>query len=282
MTVYPLILRVGPLMITGYGIMMMVAFLMAGWVMQNELQRRGLKEDYAADIVVAAVIGGIIGGKLWYAALYRDWGALFSRGGLVWYGGFLGGVLAVTLNGWRRRVPTRFTMDLVAPALALGYALGRVGCFLVQDDYGVPTSLPWGMKFPQGTPASTAQNLVRDFGVTLPPGTQPTDVLAVHPTQLYEVALMLLAFWLIWRLRRHQHAAGWLFGLYLLLAGIERFLVEFLRAKDDRLLGPLTLAQGVSVAIALFGAALLARWWQPDASASPVDVAALRPDPKPQ
>jgi phosphatidylglycerol:prolipoprotein diacylglycerol transferase len=263
-------------MITGYGIMMMVAFLMAGWVMQRELQRRGLKEDYAADVVVAAVIGGIVGGKIWYAALYRDWSTLFSRGGLVWYGGFLGGVLAVILNGTRRRVPIRFTMELVAPALAVGYALGRVGCFLVQDDYGVPTSLPWGMRFPQGTPPSTVQNLMRDFGVTVPSGLQPTDVLAVHPTQLYEVALMLLAFWLIWRLRQHQHAAGWLFGLYLLLGGIERFLVEFLRAKDDRLLGPLTLAQGVSLAIALVGVAMLARWARPD-SLPTATPEALRP-----
>jgi phosphatidylglycerol:prolipoprotein diacylglycerol transferase len=268
-------------MITGYGIMMMVAFLMAGWVMQRELARRGLKEDYAADVVVAAVIGGIVGGKIWYAALYHDWGTLLSRGGLVWYGGFLGGVLAVILNGARRRVPLRFTMELVAPALAVGYALGRVGCFLVQDDYGIPTSLPWGLRFPQGTPPSTVQNLIRDFGVKVPPGLQPTDVLAVHPTQLYEVALMLLAFWLIWRLRRHQHAAGWLFGLYLLLGGTERFLVEFLRAKDDRLLGPFTLAQGVSLAIALVGAVMLARWAR-DGSASPADVAALRPDLKAQ
>src|SRR3972149_3678070 len=213
MTGYPLIIRVG-------GLMMMVAFLMAGWVMQRELVRRGLREDYAADIVVAAVIGGIIGGKVWYAVLYRDWGTLLSRGGLVWYGGFLGGVLAVILNGWRRRVPMRFTMELVAPALAVGYALGRVGCFLVQDDYGVPTSLPWGMKFPQGWPPSTAQNLMRDFSVTLPPGTQSTDVLAVHPTQLYEVALMLLAFWWIWRWRTHQRAAGGLLWLVLPVAGV--------------------------------------------------------------
>jgi len=281
MTVYPLVLRLGPIMITGYGIMMMVAFLMAGWVMQRELRRRGLREEYAADIVVAAVIGGIVGGKLWYAVLYRDPSTLFSRGGLVWYGGFLGGFLAVLLNGWRRKVPLRFTMELTAPALALGYAVGRVGCFLVQDDYGVPTSLPWGMRFPQGTPASTAQNLIRDFGVTLPPGTQPTDVLAVHPTQLYEVALMLLAFWLIWRLRTHQRAAGWLFGPYLLLAGIERFLVEFLRAKDDRFLGPLTIAQGMSLAIALVGVAMLTRWSRPDAFRLPAEAAVLQPGAQP-
>lgn len=279
MTVYPLVLHLGPLTITGYGIMMMVAFLVAGWVMQRELKRRRLKEEYAADVVVAAVIGGIVGGKLWYAALYRDPSTLFSRGGLVWYGGFLGGVLAVMLNGWRRKVPLRFTMELVAPALAVGYALGRVGCFLVQDDYGVPTSLPWGMRFPQGTPPSTAQNLASDFGATLPAGVQPTDVLAVHPTQLYEVALMLVAFAVIWRLRTRDHGAGWLFGLYLFLAGIERFLVEFLRAKDDRFLGPLTIAQGMSLAIALVGMVMLKRWSQPAALVLGPDATVLQPAP---
>jgi phosphatidylglycerol:prolipoprotein diacylglycerol transferase len=269
MTLYPLIIHLGPLTITGYGIMLMVAFLMAGWVMQIELQRRKLREDYATDIVVAAVIGGIVGAKVWYAALYHDWAALFSRGGLVWYGGFLGGCLAVIVNGWRRRVPMRFTMELVAPALAVGYALGRVGCFLVQDDYGVPTSLPWGMKFPQGTPPTTGQYLLREFGVHLPAGAAPSDLLAVHPTELYEVALMLLAFWLIWRLRRHAHAAGWLFGVYLVLGGIERFVIEFLRAKDDRVLGPFTLAQATSVLMVLVGALLLSRWSRKDAFTLP-------------
>src|ERR1051326_1718706 len=135
MTVYPLVFKFWHLTIPGYGLMMMAAFLLAGWAMQRELRRRGLGEEYAADIVVAAVIGGIIGAKVWYAVLTRDASALLSRGGMVWYGGFLGGVSAVAINGWRRRVPTRFTMELVAPALALGYAIGRVGCFLVEDDY---------------------------------------------------------------------------------------------------------------------------------------------------
>ncbi len=256
-------------MVTGYGIMMMVAFLMAGWVMQRELRRQNLRDEFAADIVVAAVIGGIIGAKLWYAALYGELSALFSRGGLVWYGGFLGGVAAVVLTSLRRRVPLRFTMDLTAPALAVGYALGRVGCFLVQDDYGVPTSLPWGMKFPQGWPPSTAQNLAREFGVPVPPGTDPTTVLAVHPTQLYEVALMLAAFWFIWRLRAHTHGKGWLFGVYLVLAGLERFLVEFLRAKDDRLLRGFTLAQATSLVLVLLGLLCLRLWRRAEAVALP-------------
>jgi phosphatidylglycerol:prolipoprotein diacylglycerol transferase len=260
MTVYPFVIHLGPLEVTGYGLMLMVAFLMGGWLIARQLRERQLREDYAADIVAAAVIGGIIGAKLWYVALTQDPGALFSRGGLVWYGGFIGGALAVMLNGWRLKVPLRWTMHLTAPALAAAYALGRVGCFLVNDDYGRPTNLPWGMRFPEGLPPSTAGNLNQLFGVPIPPGIDPSTVLAVHPTQLYEIAVMLIAFAVLWSLRRRRYPIGWLFGLYLVFAGVERFLVEFVRAKDDRFLGAFTLAQLTSVIIVLLGVALLAAW----------------------
>ena len=260
MTVYPFVIHLGPLEITGYGLMLMVAFLMGGWLIARQLRENQLREDYAADIVAAAVIGGIIGAKLWYVALTGDPGALFSRGGLVWYGGFIGGAVAVILNGWRLKVPLRWSMQLTAPALAAAYALGRVGCFLVNDDYGRPTDLPWGMRFPEGLPASTAGNLQQLFGVAIPAGIDPSTVLAVHPTQLYEVAAMLVAFAVLWSLRKRQYPVGWIFGLYLVFAGIERFLVEFVRAKDDRLLGAFTLAQATSVAIVLVGIVLLVLW----------------------
>ncbi|MEO8088687.1 MAG: prolipoprotein diacylglyceryl transferase [Gemmatimonadales bacterium] len=260
MNVHPLKFLLGPLEITGYGIMMMVAFLMGGWLIARQLREAGLKEDYAADMVAAAVIGGIIGAKLWYVALTGDPGALFSRGGLVWYGGFIGGALAVILNSWRLGVPLRWTMQLGAPALAAAYALGRVGCFLVNDDYGRPTDLPWGVKFPEGLPPSTAGNLKNLFGIPVPEGLDPATVLAVHPTQLYEVAAMLVAFAVLWRLRKSGRPAGWLFGLYLVFAGVERFLVEILRAKDDRFLGSFTLAQLTSAILVLIGLALLYAW----------------------
>src|SRR4029077_7943244 len=131
MTIYPLSFHLGPITITGYGIMMMVAFLMAAWAIQVDLQRRGMNQDYAADIVFAAVVGGIVGAKIWYVLLTGEWDALFRRGGFVWYGGFLGGVAGVLAMGWLKRVPARWTMELTAAPLALGYALGRVGCFLV-------------------------------------------------------------------------------------------------------------------------------------------------------
>lgn len=253
MNVYPLVFRIGSFEITGFGIMMMLAFLVAGWIGGLELRRHRFNENYAGDIVVAAVIGGIIGAKLWYVVLTRDPSALLSRGGLVWYGGFLGGVLAVLLNGWRLGVPARWTMQLTGPALAAAYAVGRIGCLVVGDDYGGPSSLPWAMKFPEGLPPSTVANLQR-FGVRVPEGLDPSTVLAVHPTQVYETLLMTLAFAFLWSIRRRSGGTGWLFGVYLMLAGAERFLVEFLRAKDDRFLGPFTVAQVTSILVVAAGA----------------------------
>jgi phosphatidylglycerol:prolipoprotein diacylglycerol transferase len=151
-------------------------------------------------------------------------------------------------------------MQLTAPGLAAAYALGRVGCFLVNDDYGRPSTLPWAMKFPRGLPATTAGNMQQLFGIPVPAGTDPSTVLAVHPTQLYETAIMLGVFMVLWRLRDNGRPIGWLFGLYLVLAGIERFLVEILRAKDDRFLGPFTIAQLTSVILVGIGAALMSKW----------------------
>lgn len=257
-TVPPFRIPIGSLQITGYGIMLMVGFLMGGWIIERELRRRGFHPEYAADIVIAAVVGGIVGAKLWYVALTGNLDALFSRGGMVWYGGFLGGALAVVLNGWRRRVPMAWTAHLVAPALAAAYALGRVGCFMVGDDYGVPTTLPWGVKFPQGMPPTTGAGL-SGFGVTLPAGADSATVLAVHPTQLYEVAVMTLVFMVLWRLRTKPYGTGWLFGAYLAFAGLERLGIEFFRAKDDRLLGAFTLAQLTSVILFAVGVYVVAR-----------------------
>lgn len=275
MSVYPLVFHLGPIEVTGYGLMMMMGFLMAGWVIQRQLQERGLNEAYAADIVVAAVIGGILGAKLWYVALYGDARALLSRGGLVWYGGLIGGAAAVLMNSWRRRVPLRLTLELAAPALAIGYGLGRVGCFLVQDDYGMPTTLPWGLRFPEGLPPSTAHNMSTVYGASVPPGVSPTEVLAVHPTQLYEVAMMMTIFAILWRLRRHERATGWLFGVYLVLAGLERFLVEFLRAKDDRFFGTFTLSQATSMVAVTLGIMLIIRWAQRDQLSIPSEATIL-------
>ena len=257
MTVYPFIIHLGKFTITGYGIMLMAAFLVAGWVFAHELKRVGRDPSIAWDCVVFAVVGGLLGGKIYYTVLTQDMSALFSRGGLVWYGGLIGGVLAVMGYLWWKKMPIREMGDLVAPALAIGYAVGRIGCFLVGDDYGLPSTVPWAVAFPQGSPPTTARVLETEFGVTLPPGTPPDQVLTVHPTQLYEVFITLAVFLLLWRMRRHRFGHGWLLGVYLVLMGMERLFVEIFRAKDDRFLGPFTLAQGFSTAMIAIGVALV-------------------------
>lgn len=282
MTVYPLVFNIGPLEVTGFGIMMMLGFFTAGWVIQKALVAKEMHDGYAEYIIIAGVVGGILGAKLWYVALHPNTGALLSRGGLVWYGGFVGGTAAIILNGWRLHVPTRLTMELAAPAVAVGHALGRVGCFVVQDDYGVPTSLPWGLRFPEGVPPTTAGNL-RAWGIDIPADIPAQEVLAVHPTQLYEVAALLFMFWMLWRLRNHQHATGWLASVYLMAVGIERFLVEFIRAKDDRMVGMFTIAQVTSAIIFSVGVVLAIKWWKKDDLEIPANAVVLKkPQPEPQ
>lgn len=266
---YPLEFHVGPIPITGFGVTMALAFLIGAWIVDRELRRNGFAPDFASDIVFGALIGGIVGAKLWYVALHGPQ-ALFARDGLVFYGGFVGGALGVILNTWRRGVPIRWAMHLVAPALAAAYAMGRVGCFVVGDDYGRPTTLPWAVAFPEGAPPSTAGMMSRVFGTVPPPGSNPDTLLAVHPTQLYEVALILVVFAVLWRWRLKPRGTGWLFGAYLVFAGLERFAVEFFRAKDDRFLAGLTVAQATSMAIIVVGIVI----WQRLAPLGPTDPGA--------
>lgn len=258
---YPVLFRIGDFEVTSFGVMMALAFLVGGWILSKELERKGDDPEIAWEVVWYAAIGGIVGARLYYMILTwpqtvaDPWAALTSRGGLVWYGGFIGAALLIY---WRLRkagIPVLRVADAVAPALAVAYAIGRMGCFLVGDDYGRPTDLPWGVAFPQGAPPSTAYNLREQFGVAIPPDVAPHTVLAVHPTQLYEVGMSLIIFAIIWPLRKKIQPAGALFSIYIALAGVERFIVEIFRAKDDRFIGPLTVAQLISLALVVAGIA---------------------------
>jgi len=263
MTVYPFFIHLGGFTLTGYGIMMMLGFLVAGWIYSRELRRRGFDSAIAWDTVVLGVVGGLAGSKLYFAISVGHLSALFFRGGLVWYGGLAGGVLAVFAYMWIKKLPFPVLLDAVSPSLAVGYMLGRVGCFLVNDDYGLPSRLPWAMAFPRGAPPSTAGNLQGQFHAVIPAGTPLTQVLTVHPTQLYEIAMTFVVFWLLWRWKEHRHAAGWLFGVYLVLSSVERIVVEIFRAKDDRILGAITVAQILGVALIAAGAYLMRRYSRP-------------------
>ena len=247
--------------ITSFGVFMLLAFLTAGYVLRAELQRTNEDPDKAWDFVFMAVIGGILGAKLYYLllnfpSLIEDpIRMVFSRGGLVWYGGFLLATALVIREIRRQGLSVPVMADLIAPALALAYAVGRIGCFLVGDDWGLPTDSFLGVRFPQGAPATTVQNIEQMFGITVDPALieEYGNVVPVHPTQLYEVGMSTLIFFILWRIREHGHQKGWLFMLWLGCAGVERFLVEFLRAKDDRFFGVLTVAQIISLAIVAVG-----------------------------
>jgi phosphatidylglycerol:prolipoprotein diacylglycerol transferase len=254
---HPFTFQLGPLPLTGFGIAVLMAFFIAQIVSQRELERRGHAEEAAAipDLILASVLGMLVGAKLYYViVLTHDWRDLFTRAGFVFWGGLMGGVLFNFLFiKWKKMSFTRFS-DVAGPAIAAGYTVGRTGCWAVGDDYGTPWNGPWAVAFPEGAPPSTAFNMNQSFGTPIPTGVAPDTVLAVHPTQIYEVVMGFLMFVIIWRFRDHKHREGWLFGLYAVLAGIERFIVEFFRAKDDRIFGMLTVAQVLAIAIALGGA----------------------------
>lgn len=253
---WPTLIKIGSFEITTFGLMMFVGFLVGAWLMTKEFRRLGVDEELASNILIAAVIGGILGGKIYYAILYHDLSLIFSRAGLVWYGGLTGGFLAASIVVVRSKTDFLTAADGVAPGLAIGYALGRIGCFLVGDDYGKPTESWIGIAFPEGAPPTTARSL-RAFGVTVDPSIPGDAVLKVHPTQLYTaITFLVITAILVWISRNH-YWRGRIWSLFLILLGIERFFVEFLRAKDDRFFGDFTLAQLISIVIIVIGVVLL-------------------------
>ena len=260
---HPVAYDLGPLQFTGFGFAMLMCFVIGQIITQNEMERRGQDASAVGDMVFAAVVGGLLGAKIYYAILMQDVGSLTSRAGFVFWGGLIGGILAVIFVVMRKKLGVAKVSDSVAVSLPAAYAIGRTGCWAVGDDYGRPWSSQFAVMFPDGAPPSTVANMSQMFGVKFPPGMSPTEVVAVHPTQIYEVLMGAVMFGIVWKLRHRVHGPGWLFGLYCFLAGMERFIVEFFRAKDDRFfMGGLTAAQMIAIAFALFGALwMYARWY---------------------
>jgi phosphatidylglycerol:prolipoprotein diacylglycerol transferase len=249
---------IGKIPITGFGVAVAAAFVLGQMIASREMERRGHSADAVPDIVAATLVGFIIGAKIYYAILTKSWDSIFTRGGFVFWGGFAGSVVAGAMMIRYKKIRFWKIADVFCIGLAAGYSVGRTGCWAVGDDYGKPwANGGWlAVKFPEGVPVSTAGSMAANFHVQFPPGTDPLSLIAVYPTQLLEVLLGFVIFLLVWRLREHTHAEGWLFGVWAVWAGIERFLVEFLRAKDDRIPGVfagLSAAQIISVGIFLFG-----------------------------
>ncbi len=241
---YPRI-DLGPLTLNTFGLALAFAFLCSGALAARRFRELGRPVDWVYEFLFAAVLGGVVGAHLDWLA--QNWdhasedllGSVFSGTGLVFFGGLAGGALAVGLWALRRGYLGLELADAVAPSVAIGYAAGRIGCQLAGDgDYGVPSDVPWAMAYPEGEVPTLER---------------------VHPAPVYETVTMGFATLLLWRLRdRLVPGSGNLFALYLVLAGAERFLVEFIRRNAEVAAG-LTLAQWIAAAIAAGGAAWLAR-----------------------
>ena len=264
---HPFNFGVGGFNFTGFGLAVLLAFLIAQIVAERELARRGhdVEAKAVSDVLFASLLGTIIGAKLYYVTIItHDWHDLWSRGGFVFWGGFLGALVLCALTIRYKKLSFIRFADVAGIAIAAGYAVGRTGCWAVGDDYGKPYTGPLAVAFPQGAPPSTVLEMERTFHVQFPVGTDPQMVVSVYPTQLLEVILGLVMFGMLWRMRDHEHAEGWLFGVWCVLAGIERFIVEFFRAKDDRFgyLFGLSTAQAIALAIVVAGMAIVVRYSQ--------------------
>jgi phosphatidylglycerol:prolipoprotein diacylglycerol transferase len=228
-----------------FGLMLWLAAVVAAFVMDRSFHRARVTAD-ALSIVAVTVVFGIVGAKLWHVIdtpiEFRElgWQVLWARDGYAWYGGLLFGIGALLFQGWWARIGMLRTLDLAAPAAAIGQGIGRIGCFLSGDGcYGIATKLPWGMRFPNGL--------------------EPTPLgVRVHPTPLYEMAAyLLIGGWLWWQAGK-KNSVGSIVGQYLLLTGIARFMVEFIR-RNPKVLWGLSNAQLASAGAVVAGIILI--WW---------------------
>jgi phosphatidylglycerol:prolipoprotein diacylglycerol transferase len=234
-------LDIGPITLQTFGLMLGLGFVVAGLAAGKFLKEIGKPVDWAYEMVFAALVGGIVGARLWWVV--ENWsqasddilGNVFSGSGLVFFGGALGGAIAVIIWAWWRNWLTWQMCDVAAVPLAAAYAIGRIGCQLAGDgDYGIPWDGPWAMAYPDGTVPTTEK---------------------VHPTPVYETIVMGVVALLLWRWR-HRWRPGTLFALWLVLAGVERFLIEFIRRNDEVFAG-LTQPQLISIGMVVAGGAWL-------------------------
>ena len=250
---YPILLQLGPITIYSFGAFMALAALTAAWVVHAELKRRGYNPELASSFVFAAAIGGLVGARLlfiveeWNNFLVAPMNYIFTGSGFTWYGGFIGGALAASWVATKNKIPWLIAADIAAPALAIAYGVGRLGCHFAGDgDWGTVTGVPWGVEYTNAIIGWVDPST----GIPYPSGTR------VHPTPIYEFIEAVIAFSILWALRNKNYAPGTLAWLYLILSGFARFLVEFWRINPPLALG-LSEAQWFSLALMALGLVLL-------------------------
>lgn len=250
---YPVLFRFGPITIYSFGAFMALAALTAAWVVHIELKRRGYNRELASSFVFAAAVGGLIGARLlfildeWEAFLVAPMNYIFTGAGFTWYGGFLGGTVAVSWVVKKNKIPWLVGADIAAPALAIAYGVGRLGCHVAGDgDWGTVTDVPWGVAYTKAIIGWVDPNT----GIPYPPGVR------VHPTPIYEFIESGIVFTILWLLKDKGYASGTIAWLYLILAGFARFIVEFWRINPSLASG-LSEAQWFSLALMGLGFILL-------------------------
>lgn len=255
---YPELFKIGPFTVYSYGLMLGIAFIIASYILTKEFERRKLNPNLATEVTLLAIVFGIIGSKLfhlfenWEAFLQDPVGMAFSPGGLTFYGGLILATLAIWIYVRRKKIPFLVIADATSPSLILAYGIGRIGCHLAGDgDYGIPTSLPWGTDYSNGTVPPSVMFRGTDIAKHFPNGIVP-DNTPLHPTPIYEFLAAVLIFYVLWWLRKKDWSDGKLFMAYLVFAGIERFLVEIIRL-NPRLLFGLSEAQLISIVMIVVG-----------------------------
>lgn len=248
------------LAIYSFGFMLVVAFYACYFFLNADLKRLGYDDKLASDIIFWSAFGGIVGSKLYHVienfeqimASNNPLSDIFSGSGLVFLGGLIGAIIAVTIILYQNKVSWLKFADLLGPLIFLGYSIGRIGCFLVGDDYGIPSDLPWAISFPNGLPPTTTSYFASQYPWIDISG-YPAGLLKVHPTQLYETIICGTLFYLLWSKRNSISKPGSLFFQYLVFAGLERFFIEFLRTNNKYLFDIFSGAQILSVLMVCIG-----------------------------
>ena len=253
-----------PLPVPTFGLMVGTAFFTGKWLAEVEARRLmpKLPPDFMGNVCIVGFLTGLLGARLFHLLEYpREFLAnpaamLFSRSGFTIFGGLIVGIFAAAWYARRKGAPMAPSLDAAAPGLMLAYAIGRIGCQISGDgDWGIEVSGPAPAWLPDWLWAQTYDNNIA--GVAIPPP-------GVYPTPIYETVMSLAAFALLWKLRRHTHAPGWLFGVYLLLAGVERFLIEPIRVNTMYSLFGFEVTQAQIIAVASVIAGILVMWWRQD------------------
>lgn len=257
---HPVLFELGPVKIYSFGLMMGISFIIANILLTKEFRRKRINPDLASNITLIALIAGVAGSKLLYLIenfsefIADPFGMTFSPGGLTFYGGFVLATVSIYFYAKKKKIKFIQIADSIAPALLLAYGIARIGCHLAGDgDYGYPTDLPWATDYSNGTyPPSAAfrhfPEIVARYGVN---GVVPDNTLC-HPTPVYETLICAGFFFFMWKNRSKWKTDGRMFYTYLVLAGVERLSVEFLRLNPRLLLG-LSEAQIIAAILVIIG-----------------------------